>query len=78
MPKILIADELSPRALDIFRSRGLEVDVRIGLKESDLVNIIAGYDGLAVRSATKVEQGRHCRCQEAQGDRPRRYRCRQY
>jgi D-3-phosphoglycerate dehydrogenase len=54
MPKILIADELSPRALDIFRSRGLEVDVRIGLNESDLVNIIAGYDGLAVRSATKV------------------------
>jgi D-3-phosphoglycerate dehydrogenase len=56
MPKILIADELSPRALDIFRSRGLEVDVRIGLKESDLVNIIAGYDGLAVRSATKVDK----------------------
>jgi D-3-phosphoglycerate dehydrogenase len=56
MPKILIADELSPRALDIFRSRGLEVDVRIGLKQSDLVNIIAGYDGLAVRSATKVDK----------------------
>jgi D-3-phosphoglycerate dehydrogenase / 2-oxoglutarate reductase len=56
MPKILIADELSPRALDIFRSRGLEVDVRIGLKKSDLVNIIAGYDGLAVRSATKVDK----------------------
>src|ERR1022692_1632095 len=56
MPKILIADELSPRAIDIFRSRGLEVDVRIGLKQSDLVNIIAGYDGLAVRSATKVDK----------------------
>ena len=27
MPKVLIADELSPKALDIFRSRGLEVDV---------------------------------------------------
>jgi D-3-phosphoglycerate dehydrogenase / 2-oxoglutarate reductase len=56
MPKILIADELSPRAIDIFRSRGLEVDVRIGLKQSDLLNIIAGYDGLAVRSATKVDK----------------------
>jgi D-3-phosphoglycerate dehydrogenase / 2-oxoglutarate reductase len=56
MPKILIADELSPRALDIFRSHGLEVDVRTGLKQADLVNIIAGYDGLAVRSATKVDK----------------------
>jgi D-3-phosphoglycerate dehydrogenase / 2-oxoglutarate reductase len=56
MPKILIADELSPRALDIFRSRGLEVDVNVGLKKPDLVKIIAGYDGLAVRSATKVDK----------------------
>jgi len=56
VPKILIADELSPRALDIFRSRGLDVDVRIGLKKSDLVNIIGDYDGLAVRSATKVDK----------------------
>ena len=32
MLKVLIADELSPKALDIFRSHGVEVDVRIGLK----------------------------------------------
>jgi D-3-phosphoglycerate dehydrogenase / 2-oxoglutarate reductase len=56
MPKILIADELSPRALDIFRSRGLEVDVNVGLKKPDLLKIIAGYDGLAVRSATKADK----------------------
>jgi D-3-phosphoglycerate dehydrogenase len=56
MPKILIADELSPRALDIFRSRGVEVDVNVGLKKPDLVKIIAGYDGLAVRSATKADK----------------------
>ncbi|MGH8207988.1 MAG: phosphoglycerate dehydrogenase, partial [Steroidobacteraceae bacterium] len=56
MPKILIADELSPRALDIFRSRGLEVDVTVGLKKPDLLKIIAGYDGLAVRSATKADK----------------------
>ena len=56
MAKILIADELSPRALDIFRSRGLEVDINVGLKKPDLVKIIAGYDGLAVRSATKADK----------------------
>ena len=56
MAKILIADELSPRALDIFRSRGLDVDINVGLKKPDLVKIIAGYDGLAVRSATKADK----------------------
>jgi len=56
MPRVLISDELSPKALDIFRSRGVEVDVRIGLKKSDLLNIIAGYEGLAVRSATKADK----------------------
>ena len=56
MPKILIADELSPRALDICRSRGLEVDVNVGLKKPDLLKIIPAYDGLAVRSATKADK----------------------
>ena len=56
MPKILIADELSPRALDIFRSRGLEVDVNVGLKKPELLKVIAAYDGLAVRSATKADK----------------------
>ena len=56
MPKVLIADELSPRALEIFRSRGVDVDVRTGLSKTDLLGIIAGYDGLAVRSATKADK----------------------
>jgi D-3-phosphoglycerate dehydrogenase / 2-oxoglutarate reductase len=56
VPKVLIADELSPKALDIFRSRGVEVDVRIGLKKTELLSIIDGYDGLAVRSATKADK----------------------
>src|ERR1700761_2438286 len=56
MPKVLIADELSSRALEIFRSRGLEVDVNVGLKKPDLLKVIAGYDGLAVRSATKADK----------------------
>ena len=56
MSKVLIADELSPRALEIFRARGVEVDVNVGLKKPDLLKIIANYDGLAVRSATKADK----------------------
>ncbi len=56
MPQVLIADELSPRALEIFRSRGVEVDVRVGLKKPDLIDLIGNYAGLAVRSATKADK----------------------
>ncbi|HVH77794.1 MAG TPA: phosphoglycerate dehydrogenase [Stellaceae bacterium] len=54
MPKVLIADELSPRAVAIFAERGIEADVEIGLKPDALMARIGEYDGLAVRSATKV------------------------
>jgi len=54
MPKVLIADELSLHALAIFRLRGVEADVRTGLKPPELKAIVADYDGLAVRSSTKV------------------------
>ena len=54
MPKVLIADDLSPRAAEIFRARGIETDVEIGLGAVELRRRIASYDGLAVRSATKV------------------------
>src|SRR3984885_889956 len=54
MPKVLISDKLSPAAVDIFRRRGIEVDLKPGLSPADLRSIIAPYDGLAVRSATKV------------------------
>ncbi|MEM6903642.1 MAG: NAD(P)-dependent oxidoreductase, partial [Pseudomonadota bacterium] len=52
-PKVLIADELSPAAVDIFKQRGIEADVKTGLKPEELKEIIGSYDGLAVRSATK-------------------------
>ncbi|WP_048861511.1 phosphoglycerate dehydrogenase, partial [Acidisphaera rubrifaciens] len=54
MPKVLISDKLSAAAVEIFRSRGIETDVRTGLSPADLRAIIADYDGLAIRSATKV------------------------
>ncbi len=54
MPKVLISDKLSPAAVEIFRARGLDVDLRPGLGSAELRAIIGDYDGLAVRSATKV------------------------
>ncbi len=54
MHKVLIADDLSQRAADIFRERGIEVDAKTGLGEDELIAIIGDYDGLAVRSATKA------------------------
>ena len=53
-PRVLIADSLSPAALEIFRHRGVEADVKVGLSKDELVAIIGDYDGLAVRSATKA------------------------
>ena len=54
MHRVLIADQLSPAAEAIFRERDIEVVTRVGLKLAELVAIIGEFDGLAVRSATKV------------------------
>jgi D-3-phosphoglycerate dehydrogenase len=54
MPKVLISDALSPAAVKIFQERGIEVDLKTGLKPDELKDIINEYDGLAIRSATKV------------------------
>ncbi len=54
MVKVLIADKMSPRAAEVFSRRGVEVDERIDLTPDGLLGVIADYDGLAVRSTTKV------------------------
>ena len=54
MPKVLISDDLSPRAAEILAARGIEVDMLPGITAAELKTRITGYDGLAVRSATKV------------------------
>ena len=55
-PRVLISDALSPAAVQIFRDRGLEVDFQpnLGKDKDKLAEIIGDYDGLAIRSATKV------------------------
>lgn len=56
MPKVLISDSLSPAAVQIFKDRGVEVDFQpnLGKDKDKLAEIIGNYDGLAIRSATKV------------------------
>ena len=52
--RVLIADDMSPLAQECFKQAGIEVDVKTGLDKQGLGAIIGGYDGLVVRSATKV------------------------
>src|SRR6478609_7535193 len=55
-PRVLISDALSPAAVQIFKDRGVEVDFQpnLGKDKDKLAAIIGDYDGLAIRSATKV------------------------
>src|SRR5579862_2309653 len=54
MPRVLIADKLSPAAVAIFKERGVEADVKPGLTKDELLKIVDQYDGIAIRSATKI------------------------
>ena len=57
-PKVLISDKLSEAAVQIFRDRGIDVtfDPSIGKDKDRLLSVIGDYDGLAIRSATKVTE----------------------
>jgi D-3-phosphoglycerate dehydrogenase / 2-oxoglutarate reductase len=56
MPKVLISDALSPAAVQIFKDRGIEVDFQpaLGKDKEKLAELVGNFDGLAIRSATKV------------------------
>src|SRR3974390_2830881 len=56
MSKVLISDPLSPAAVQIFKDRGIDVDFQpaLGKDKEKLAAAIGNYDGLAIRSATKV------------------------
>ncbi|SHH45806.1 phosphoglycerate dehydrogenase [Cognatishimia maritima] len=55
-PKVLVSDKLSETAVQIFRDRGIDVDFMpdLGKDKEKLAEVIGQYDGLAIRSATKV------------------------
>ncbi len=53
---MLVSDKLSKAAVQIFKDRGVEVDYQpdLGKDKEKLAAVIGDYDGLAIRSATKV------------------------
>jgi D-3-phosphoglycerate dehydrogenase len=55
-PRVLISDALSPAAVQIFKDRGIEVDFqpKLGADKDKLAELVGAFDGLAIRSATKV------------------------
>src|SRR5918911_164293 len=55
-PRVLISDALSPAAVQIFKDRGIEVDFqpKLGADKEKLAETVGRFDGLAIRSATKV------------------------
>ncbi len=55
-PRVLVSDRLSETAVQIFRDRGIDVDYKpdLGKDKDALLAAIPAYDGLAIRSATKV------------------------
>ncbi len=57
-PRVLVSDKLSPTAVQIFKDRGVEVDYLpdLGKDKDGLLAVIDRYDGLAIRSATKVTE----------------------
>ena len=56
MPKVLISDKLSKSAVDIFKNNKIETSYLPGLNHEDLIDRITEFDGLAIRSATKVTE----------------------
>ena len=54
MPKVLISDSLDPIAENIFKKNNIHTDIKTSLSEDKIIAIINNYDGLVVRSATKV------------------------
>src|SRR5689334_2144039 len=55
-PRVLVSDKLSKTAVQIFKDRGVDVDYQpdLGKDKEKLLAVIGDYDGLAIRSATKV------------------------
>jgi len=54
MARVWIADKMSGRAVEVFKARGVEVDYRPGLSDEEKLAIAGNYDGIAVRSSSKL------------------------
>ena len=54
MKKVLIADKMSIEAEKVFIANSISFDIKVGLSEDEICNIVEDYDGIIVRSATKI------------------------
>lgn len=54
--KLLICDPTDSQAIAAMREAGIEVDVQDDVTPEDLETVIAGYDGMVVRSRTNVRE----------------------
>jgi D-3-phosphoglycerate dehydrogenase len=52
--KVLVSDNISPKGVQILEKAGLHVDVKTGMTPGELKKVIGKYEGLVIRSATKV------------------------
>jgi D-3-phosphoglycerate dehydrogenase len=53
--KVLIADEMSKKAVDLLVGAGFQVDVKTGMKPEELAAVIGQYHGVGIRSASKIK-----------------------
>ena len=54
MMKILISDKMSNKVEDVLKSKSIDYDIKTGLEPNELKSIIDDYDGILIRSATKL------------------------
>ena len=52
--KILISDKMSNKVEDVLKSKSIDYDIKTGLEPNELKSIIDDYDGILIRSATKL------------------------
>ena len=62
MKKILIADKMSIEAEKVFSANGIKYDKKTGLSEEEICKIANDYDGIIVRSATKITKNNVLSC----------------
>ena len=52
--KVLIADKISETSYRVFKNNNISVDKKFNLSENEIISIISNYDGVIVRSSTKI------------------------
>lgn len=56
MAKVLVTDSVSENSLSIMKNAGIEIDIKLNLKEDELTTLAPEYDGFVIRSGVKITQ----------------------